>query len=149
MFCEHCGNKLPDEARFCDNCGAKIEETKPAYEKTAPASPNSTQNSSEYYTRPDDNPYASTQYNPYSAPANAINSVLSVGNYMLMFILMYIPVVNIILLFVWSFGKNANPNKRNFARAALILGAIGLILWVLAGGVIMGTLQGIMGSRYY
>ncbi|MBO5726091.1 MAG: zinc-ribbon domain-containing protein, partial [Clostridia bacterium] len=22
MFCEKCGTKLPDNARFCENCGA-------------------------------------------------------------------------------------------------------------------------------
>ena len=26
MFCEKCGTKLPDNARFCENCGAKQEE---------------------------------------------------------------------------------------------------------------------------
>lgn len=25
MFCENCGNQLPDGAKFCVNCGAKIE----------------------------------------------------------------------------------------------------------------------------
>ena len=24
MFCEKCGNQIPDDARFCNKCGAKI-----------------------------------------------------------------------------------------------------------------------------
>jgi len=149
MFCEHCGNKLPDEAKFCDNCGAKIEEANSSYEKAAQSPPNYAQSSSEYYAVPDENPYATPQYSSYSAPASAMNSVLSVGNYILMFILMYIPIVNIVLLFVWGFGKNTNPNKKNFARAALILMAIGLILWILVGGAMIGALRAIMGNSYY
>ena len=25
MFCEKCGNQLPDDAKFCANCGAMVE----------------------------------------------------------------------------------------------------------------------------
>ena len=31
MFCENCGNKLPDGAKFCGGCGAKTEPVQPAY----------------------------------------------------------------------------------------------------------------------
>lgn len=40
MFCEKCGNKLPDGAKFCGGCGAKTEPLQPAYtaaEEPAPA----------------------------------------------------------------------------------------------------------------
>ncbi len=37
MFCENCGNKLPEGAKFCGGCGAKTEPVQPAY--TAPAEP--------------------------------------------------------------------------------------------------------------
>ncbi len=61
---------------------------------------------------------------------------LRVGQYIGILLLMIVPILNIILLFVWSFGGSVNPNKKNFARASLILCAIGLILFILAGGVI-------------
>ena len=33
MFCKHCGNMLPDAAKFCDSCGAPVERN-----QSAPAS---------------------------------------------------------------------------------------------------------------
>lgn len=30
MFCEKCGNQLPDDSLFCDKCGAKVEDGVPA-----------------------------------------------------------------------------------------------------------------------
>mgnify|MGYP003816452459 CR=1 FL=1 len=62
---------------------------------------------------------------------------------------MCVPILNIILLFVWSFGSSANLNKKNFARASLILGAIGLILSIVFGAAlssIIGELLGGMGG---
>ena len=63
---------------------------------------------------------------------------------------MCIPVLNIILLFVWSFGGSVNL-KKNFARASLILGVIGLILSIVfraALSSIIGELLGSMGGYY-
>lgn len=57
-------------------------------------------------------------------------SPLSLGQYLGIMFLMLIPLVNIILLFIWSFGNN-NVNKRNYARATLIMFAIFFILWII------------------
>ncbi len=84
----------------------------------------------------------------YGTGAQAGTAVLSVGQYIVMFILLCIPIVNMILLFVWSFGSAAPLNKKNFARAVLIMGAVSLILWIIAGGAIMGILSGMMGGYY-
>lgn len=50
--------------------------------------------------------------------------VLSVKDWLIIFIIGAIPIVNIVMLFVWAFGGNANPNKKNYSKAALILAAI-------------------------
>ncbi len=84
----------------------------------------------------------------YGAEAQTGAGVLSVGQYIVMFILLCIPIVNIILLFAWSFGSAAPLSKKNFARAALIMGAISVILWIIAGGAIIGILGGMMGGYY-
>lgn len=84
----------------------------------------------------------------YGADAQAGAAVLSVGQYIVMFILLCIPIVNIILLFVWSFGSAAPLGKKNFARATLIMAAISVILWIIAGGAIMGILGGLTGGYY-
>ena len=48
-----------------------------------------------------------------------------------MFILSAIPVVGFICLLVWAFGGSVNLNKKNYARAILIISLIAVALWVI------------------
>ena len=56
--------------------------------------------------------------------------VISLGEWIITFIVLAIPLVNIIMLFVWGFSCGTNPSKQNFCRAALIIYA-GLLRAVL------------------
>lgn len=97
MFCENCGNELPDGAKFAGGCGAKTEPVQPAYtaaEKPAPARP---------APPPAYAPSAQTAYAPHQPPAywgKPGSDALRIGQYIGMLLLMCIPVLNIILLFV-------------------------------------------------
>ena len=57
---------------------------------------------------------------------------LTVGNYLLMTLLQVIPIVGIVMLFVWAFGDE-NINRKNYARAALIWMLIGIGLSIVIG----------------
>jgi hypothetical protein len=56
---------------------------------------------------------------------------VSLGDWILTLIVLAIPIVNIVMLFVWGFSSGTNPSKQNYCRAALILGAVFLVLWIL------------------
>jgi len=90
------------------------------------------------------------QNNP---PASANNmqqnqsAPLSVGQYMIIFLIYLIPLVNIIMLFVWAFSNNVNINKKNYARAMLIWTLILIVLSVLFSAAIGGILAGMLGGR--
>ncbi|HHV99811.1 MAG TPA: zinc ribbon domain-containing protein [Clostridiaceae bacterium] len=152
MFCANCGNKLPEGAKFCGGCGVKTEPVQPDYtvsEKSAPMRPAPpppintplVQTASSHQQA-----YAPLQSTAYSGQLG--DEPLRVGQYIGMFLLMCVPILNIILLFVWGFGSSANLNKKNFARAALILCAIMLIFWIVAGGIIRNSLGSIIGGYY-
>jgi len=55
----------------------------------------------------------------------------SIGNWLLSLIALMIPILNIIMLFIWGFSRSANPTKSNWAKATLILLAIWIILGIL------------------
>lgn len=57
---------------------------------------------------------------------------------MLTLFLMMIPLVNIIMLFVWAFG-DSNPSKANYAKASLLWAAIGIVVYILVFVLIIGT----------
>ncbi|NEU59447.1 hypothetical protein DC345_05675 [Paenibacillus taichungensis] len=57
---------------------------------------------------------------------------------MLTLFLMMIPLVNIIMLFVWAFG-DSNPSKANYAKASLLWAAIGIVVYILVFVLIIGA----------
>ena len=49
------------------------------------------------------------------------NGIISTGDWLITKILILIPVINIILLIIWSLSKSENQNKVNWARATLFI----------------------------
>jgi hypothetical protein len=56
---------------------------------------------------------------------------MTVKDWLLTFLIIAIPVVGIVMLFVYAFGNNGNVNRQNWAKAQLILLAIVIALLVL------------------
>lgn len=63
--------------------------------------------------------------------------IVSIKEWLLTNLILMIPLVNIVMTFVWAFGSNTNPNKANYFKAALILFVIYLVLAVLAVAVVI------------
>ncbi|WP_165026069.1 hypothetical protein [Dysgonomonas sp. ZJ279] len=71
-------------------------------------------------------------------------SVVSIGDWIITMILMLIPVVNIIMLFVWAFGGGTAESKSNWAKASLIFMVIGIVLTVVFWGAFAATIASSM-----
>jgi len=73
------------------------------------------------------------------------NAVISTVEWFGTLIVLIIPILGIVLYFVWAFGTGGNLNRRNYCRAALIMMAISLALGILfsvAIGGIIGMVTG-------
>ncbi len=70
----------------------------------------------------------------------------SVGNWFLTILLLCIPLVGLIMLFVWAFGENTEPSKRNWARAQLIWMLIGIICSIVFGAALAGVIASLAAS---
>ena len=51
-----------------------------------------------------------------------------------------IPMVNLVMIFVWAFSSNTNPNKANYFKAALILFAIVMAIYLVLAVVFLGSI---------
>ncbi len=66
---------------------------------------------------------------PYGKAANP--RPMSVIGYLLTMLAFSIPIVGLVLAFLWAFGQNASLNRRNFARAQIIVWALILLIVIL------------------
>lgn len=76
-------------------------------------------------------------------------AVLSLGDWMLTLLLLMIPVVNIVMLIVWSADSKTNPNKRHFAWAQLIYMGIIFVLSIIFSSVFAAIIIGAINSINY
>lgn len=60
------------------------------------------------------------------------STTIKTTDWIIVYIILMIPVVNIVMLFVWAFGSATPASKANFARASLILFAITVALYIIA-----------------
>lgn len=65
---------------------------------------------------------------------------VTLGEWMITMLITAIPLIGIIMLFVWGFGSNTNPNKANWAKATLIWCAIAIVLYFLFFATIIASL---------
>ncbi len=73
---------------------------------------------------------------------NSNNDVISTGNWFVTLLITAIPLIGIIMLFVWGFSDGTNPNKKNWARAALIWVAIVIVINIVMFAGMMGSMNG-------
>lgn len=64
---------------------------------------------------------------------NKNNAIVSVGEWMVISLIMLVPIVNIIMLFVWAFSTNEPASKSNWAKSSLIWLLILLVFYIFVG----------------
>ncbi len=117
--CKNCGRTAKMEDHFCMDCGAPLEKEKWVDMESAEKQEEKVQEKK--------------------------SDILSMGDYLLILILMAIPVVNFIVCLFWILGKNGNPNRRNFAKAWMVLAVVGTII---SGILSFGMFQFLMMDHY-
>lgn len=58
------------------------------------------------------------------------DQTVTVGEWFVTWLIMLVPIVNIVMVFVWAFGANTKPSKANLFKFALIMSLIGLVISV-------------------
>lgn len=101
MFCSNCGREVSEDARVCDNCGECI--LPPPDETEA------------FCTKDGQDVFCNEEH-----VINKQNKPLSMLGFLAMQIALLIPVVGFILMFIWSFGRNTNANRKAYARSILV-----------------------------
>jgi glucan phosphoethanolaminetransferase (alkaline phosphatase superfamily) len=59
------------------------------------------------------------------------NKPMTLKDWLIIYLIMLIPIVNIVLIIVWAFKKNVNRSKKTYCQASLIIGVIVGIAYIL------------------
>ncbi len=141
MICPKCGTSNVDAANVCMNCGEILYNYQPA---------NNAQ-----FSEPVQQPVQTAQpmqtaqpvyqQNLYQQPIpENYSETVSVGEWVGTTLLLMIPLVNLILIFVWAFGGGTKKSKSNYFKAYL------LIMLILIGvSVVVGLLVGLLGVSMF
>jgi len=78
--------------------------------------------------------------------SDALSGVVSVGEWLVTMLIAAIPLVNLVMLFVWAFGSNTKLSKANWAKASLIFLVIVFVFYFVVIVTIVGGI-GILSSR--
>lgn len=147
MICRNCGSEFPDYKDNCPTCGTRNPNVSYNARYSAPQN-SGTQNGAQYggYQQPVNNVYT-------NEPGIHYDEHVSIGGWIGRWFLMCIPIVNIIMLFVWAFGGTRQYSLKTWARARLVLALI-VILIIVVIAVIMAITgvnvnQAFRGTRIY
>lgn len=56
---------------------------------------------------------------------------MTIGDWLITFLIQAIPLVGFVMLFVWAFGDGTHPSKKSWAQASLIFALIMLVLVII------------------
>ena len=56
---------------------------------------------------------------------------MSIGDWLITFLIQAIPLVGFVMLFVWAFGDGTHPSKKTWAQASLIFALIMFVLVII------------------
>ncbi|MEA4911257.1 MAG: hypothetical protein VB092_01420 [Oscillospiraceae bacterium] len=131
-YCTGCGEPLNPEDKSCAKCGEPVL-SQAAETETAPETPAGGSSDAGFaatYTpvavpveqadRPALQETEPAKEEDPAPPRRSRYAPVSTFSFLVMYILLLIPILNIILLFVWARKNTKKVNRRSFARATLI-----------------------------
>ncbi len=90
---------------------------------------------------------------PPMQPQSTLNRVqyiedtdVSIGEWVGTMLLMCIPLVNVIMLFIWAFDSSAKLSKSNWAKASLIFGGISIFVGIFCAILFGSLFSSLLGS---
>jgi len=145
-FCTSCGATLDDDKKFCTECGTSVNEAPagaappPPPPQAAPqpqAAPVYPQAATATVPPPQSAYQPAAAYGGDMAPAKGSKyEPITTKGFIGIMLLMCIPVVGQILMIIWALGGCRKINKRNLARASLIMMVVALVISFILGLVL-------------
>ena len=123
MKCNSCGAEIMSGSAVCSNCGSPVESSvvqQPVQQQ---------QYQQQQYYQPNYSNSIPSEYKPIGA-----------WGYIGYNLLFAIPLIGLIMMFVFAFGGTGNINLRNYARSFLLVALLSIVIGLIFGVGIIGLL---------
>lgn len=74
---------------------------------------------------------------------------MTIGDWLITFLIQIIPLVGFVMLFVWAFGDGTHPSKKTWAQASLLWLVIMIILAIIFFAAVWGIIMSMFGGMDY
>lgn len=74
---------------------------------------------------------------------------MTIGDWLITFLIQIIPLVGLVMLFVWAFGGDTHPSKKTWAQASLLWIVIMIILAIIFFAAVWGVIMSMFGGMEY
>jgi Na+/phosphate symporter len=85
---------------------------------------------------------------PLNTGFNTNYKPMTIGDWLITFIIQAIPLVGFIMLFVWAFGDGTHPSKKTWAQASLIFALIMFVLVIIFIAVMWTVISSLFSGAY-
>jgi len=130
--CSSCGSELTEGLKFCTTCGTAVSDTAPVQAVV------------QQVVQPPVQPVVQPPIQPVVQQDPMVGTkyeLISAWGYIGISLLMCIPVVGLILMIIWACGGCRKLQKRNYARAMLIMFLIGFLFSLIFGFIAKKTVN--------
>jgi RNA polymerase subunit RPABC4/transcription elongation factor Spt4 len=124
MYCQECGSEINEDSIVCQSCGTKVV-AEVSEGPTSEVLVEEVKESSEIYSEL----MSSTPTQKVVDQKESSYEPIKLSQWLLTFLILMVPIVNLVMPFVWAFGSDTHPSKRTFFQAYLIFSAIAIVLW--------------------
>ena len=143
-YCEHCYTPVSETDTVCKFCGEHLRKRESSVPVTEAIVGMNTYGEDTYVPVDDiPEPIVSDSKDMEQAP------VVKMSEWIWSTFLTFIPIVNLVVLIIWGFGADTNPNKKNFSRAMLIWTIIGLITSIVLVASAFALIYFLLGNGLY
>jgi hypothetical protein len=74
---------------------------------------------------------------------------MTIGDWLITFLIQIIPLVGFVMLFVWAFGGDTHPSKKTWAQATLLWFVIIIVLMIIFFAALWGFIMSFFGGMDY
>lgn len=141
-FCNNCGREIINGIKYCTYCGSELSESENEHTEKIHIEQPSCEIQKEIpvsndprilIEEPKNNSKVNLQQNPhFQDETNEELKPITTAGYVGIFFLLSVPIIGWIFTLIWACGGCKKINKRNMARAVIILAVINLMLTLVA-----------------